>query len=81
MRVVVKLFAGARELAAQEQIELELPATTSVGELRTALLAECPALTPLLPHALFAINANYATDQTPVPEDAEVACIPPVSGG
>jgi len=81
MRIVVKLFAGARELAGQEQIEIELPTATTIGKLREALLAECPALSPLLPHALFAINANYATDQTLVPEGAEIACIPPVSGG
>lgn len=81
MKAIVKLFAGARELAGQEQIELDLPSTATVGELRAALLADCPALAPLLPHALFAINTNYATDETQVPDGAEIACIPPVSGG
>lgn len=81
MKVVVKLFAGARELAGQDQVEIELPTQATVADLRGALLAGFPALTPLLPHALFAIDANYATDETAVPEDAEIACIPPVSGG
>jgi len=81
MKATVQLFAGARELAGQAEIELDLPTTTSVGALRAALLADCPALAPLLPHALFAINTNYATDETLVPDGAEIACIPPVSGG
>jgi len=81
MKTFVKLFAGARELAGQEQIELELAPASTVAQLRTALLAQCPALGPLLPHTLFAINTHYATDETLVPEDAEIACIPPVSGG
>ncbi len=81
MKAKIKLFAGARELAGQGQIEIELPATATVQQLRAALLAASPALAPLLPHALFAINTNYATDETQIPEDAEIACIPPVSGG
>lgn len=81
MRVTVKLFAGARELAGQEQIEVDLPPAAQISHLREALVAECPDLSPLIPHALFAINTNYATDETPVPDQAEIACIPPVSGG
>ncbi len=81
MKAKIKFFAGARELAGQEQIELELPTAATVAQLRTVLLADCPALAPLLPHALFAINTNYATDETPIPNNAEIACIPPVSGG
>jgi len=81
MKVVVKLFAGARELAGQEQIEIEMVAGANIGQLRTALLAVCPTLSPLLSHAMFAINTDYATDQTPLPDGAEIACIPPVSGG
>ena len=81
MNVVVKLFAGARELAGQETVSVELPAAATVGELRKALLVVSPALKPLLPHALFAIDANYADDQSPIPEHSDIACIPPVSGG
>ncbi len=32
-------------------------------------------------HLLFAINAEYSVDETPVADGADVACIPPVSGG
>jgi len=81
MRIVVQLFAGARELAGARQVEVELPCPATVAQLRTALEAATPALAPLLQHALFSIDASYASDETPIPENAEVACIPPVSGG
>jgi len=81
MKIVVKLFAGARELAGQSEIELELPAGATIGQLRDVLLETRPQLQPLLSHALFAVDAEYAKDHTPVPADADIACIPPVSGG
>ena len=42
---------------------------------------EHPQLAPLVAHATFAIGSRYADDRQPIPAGAEVACIPPVSGG
>jgi len=81
MKLAVKLFAGAREAAGCDVLEVEVAPSANVEALRSSMLAACPALAPLLPHAVFAINANYATDETLIPADAELACIPPVSGG
>ena len=81
MKVAVKLFAGARQLVGQTEVEVEIMEDSPLSALREALHEQHPALRPLLPHALFALNANYATDDMRVPHDAEIACIPPVSGG
>ena len=81
MKIRVKLFAGARELTGLEEIELELASAARVADVRHELRLQCPALSPLLQHALFAIDANYASDDVVVPDGADVACIPPVSGG
>ncbi len=81
MKVTVKLFAAARELAGQEELAVALPAGATIGELRRQLSEVCPPLAPLLPHAMFAVDAEYVSDAAPVPENAEIACIPPVSGG
>ena len=53
----------------------------TVRQLRQALAEKYPALAPLLPQVLFALNAEYATDDTHLAPDMEIACIPPVSGG
>jgi molybdopterin converting factor small subunit len=52
-----------------------------IGDLRGRLAAEFPALAPLAPHLMFAIDADYVTDRTAIPPGADIAGIPPVSGG
>jgi molybdopterin synthase catalytic subunit/molybdopterin synthase sulfur carrier subunit len=52
-----------------------------VADLRRQLATACPELASLLPHVLIAVNAQYAGDDTVIPAGAELACIPPVSGG
>lgn len=81
MTVRVQLFAIAKDLAQTSLIELSLVEGATVGDLRRALAARVPALASVLGNVLFAINAEYATDAIVVPPGAEVACIPPVSGG
>jgi molybdopterin converting factor subunit 1 len=79
--VEVKLFALAAERAGARQVAVELPPQSTVADLRRHLGNAYPALAPLLSHVLFAIDAQYAADTTPIPAGAELACIPPVSGG
>lgn len=81
MKVRVRLFAVARELSSCDSLELELPAGSTIDDLRTALAKHVPALQEVLPGVLFAIGTSYASNKTPLQPDAEVACIPPVSGG
>jgi len=81
MKVRVKLFAVARELAGTDVLSLELPVGSTVGYLRGAITAASPALARIVPHAMWAVGAAYATDETPVDENSEIALIPPVSGG
>jgi molybdopterin synthase catalytic subunit len=82
MRVEVLCFALARQLAGSPRIVVDLPDPATIADLRAALALACPALGPLLPHTRLAVNNAYATDDTAeLPPDAEVALIPPVSGG
>ncbi|MEX0718206.1 MAG: MoaD/ThiS family protein [Planctomycetaceae bacterium] len=82
MKFAVRLFARARDLAEAERVELELPEGARVGDVRAMLGERHPALRPVLPSLLFAIDHEYAGDSEPVPQDAtEIACFPPVSGG
>ncbi len=81
MKVTVQMFAGAREAVGQREVTVALPKGATVGDLRAELLTKYPALAPLVSHSPFALNAEYATDETLLPEHADIACIPPVSGG
>ena len=81
MNISVKLFAIAAEQAQADLLVVSLPEPATVGDLRSKLAEKCPALQPLLKHFLFAVNAEFAPDSTPLAADSEVACIPPVSGG
>ena len=79
--VIVQLFAGARELAGAASIHLNLPGGATVTDLRQALLLRHPGLAPLLARSRIAVDREFADDSAVVPDGAEVAIIPPVSGG
>jgi molybdopterin converting factor subunit 1 len=81
MKVRVKLFAIARELAGLATVEVELEEPATVQALRTALARQIPALAGVLPGVVFAVDAHYVKDNARLSEDSESACIPPVSGG
>ena len=81
MQITVKLFARAKDLAGTCTLALSLSEGCTVGQAKAALIAHCPALQPLLPTLLIAVDGNYATDASRLTEACELACFPPVSGG
>jgi MoaE-MoaD fusion protein len=80
MRVSVRLFAGLRERAGADRVEVELPEGASVADLLAAM-----GTTPvgeLAPRScIVALNREYADVDAVVAESDEVALVPPVSGG
>jgi molybdopterin converting factor subunit 1 len=81
MRVQVKLFAAAREAAGSDSILLDVADQATIADLRRALVDRLPKVREILARSMFAINCEFAGDETTVSAKAEVACIPPVSGG
>ena len=81
MKLQVRLFAVVRGWAGQDAVELDLPAAATVTDVRRAMLTRLPQLSQFGPQLRFSVNAQYADDATPIPAGAEVACIPPPSGG
>lgn len=81
MIVTVELFAGAREAAGADQLAVSLWAGATFGDLAVAMAELEPHLKPLLENAHFASDARYVTRDTPINPTAEIALIPPVSGG
>jgi len=80
VRISVRLFAGLRERAGADHVEVELPAGASVADLLAAM-----GTTPvgeLAPRScIVALNREYAGADAVVGESDEVALVPPVSGG
>jgi len=80
LRWRVLLFAGLRDAAGAAELEVEVRhAGACVADLRAAAEVLCPALAR---HTYrVAIEARYAGDAEALPAAAEIAFLPPVSGG
>jgi molybdopterin converting factor subunit 1 len=79
--ITVLFFATLRDNAGTRQIELEVPENTTILDLKGILVKKYPALNKIMEHCLASINHEYRFDETVIPEKAEVALFPPVSGG
>lgn len=81
MNIRVRLFAVARQAAGRDAVDLDLPEGATIGDLRRRLGVDVPQLSGLVAQMMFALGTDYADDAAIIPPDADVACIPPVSGG
>jgi len=81
MKVKVLFFAAFKERTRVREFEIELVANTTVLELKYILVDQFPVLKPYVPVMITSVNKNFAFDQEIIPESAEVAIFPPVSGG
>ena len=81
IKVTVLFFATLKERAGMSKASLELPDGAQVKDFKAHLLAEHPALQAAAGTLLVAINREFAFDEDPVPDGAEIAVFPPVSGG
>jgi molybdopterin synthase catalytic subunit len=76
MKVRIRLFAGLRERAGADEVELELPEQSSVRDALDRLSGITSDVSVVM-----AINQEYADENTVLSAGDELALIPPVSGG
>ncbi|HEX2254030.1 MAG TPA: molybdenum cofactor biosynthesis protein MoaE [Thermoanaerobaculia bacterium] len=82
MKVRVLAFATAAEAVGAGEREVELVDGATLADLRRALDAAYPALVQLWPRLAVAVDGRLApAADAPLAEGAEVALLPPVSGG
>lgn len=81
MKIQLRLFARAKELAQTDVLRLELPADATIGDLRRQVAEAYPHLKNLLERSALAVHDEFAEDTLVLSADAEVALLPPVSGG
>ena len=81
MRVTLLYFAIARERAGTDREAFELPDGATAGQAKARALEAHPALQPIAAHLRVAVDQVFAPDAQPLEDGAEIALIPPVSGG
>lgn len=81
MTVTVLLFAGVAERAGTRRLEVDSLPGDTVESVRDRVAASRPAIAPLLPNVLYALNEEYVKLSATVSPGDTLAFIPPVSGG
>ena len=80
MVIHVRLFAGLRERAGTDRLQIELPEDARVADVLAAM-ASTPVGELRPRECVVALNREYANADEPVKAGDEVALVPPVSGG
>ncbi len=82
MKIKVLFFATLRDKAGTKSAEMEIAPAATIGDLKNLLIQKFPNMdADLMEHSLAAINHEYRFDESEIPEAAEIAFFPPVSGG
>ena len=81
LTVTVLLFAQARERAGTARETLELPAGSRVSDALRLLEQRHPRLGELREHLAVALDQRLVRDDPALDSGAELALLPPVSGG
>jgi molybdopterin synthase catalytic subunit/molybdopterin converting factor small subunit len=81
MRIRLLAFASAGDALGAGELDLEMPEGSRVRDLRERLDAEHPQLRALWPRLAVAVDGRVVTPDEPLSPGAEVALLPPVSGG
>lgn len=79
LRVVA--FASAAEAIGSSEIEIELPEGSGMAELESRLTTDYPELRSLWSRLALALDGELTDSQAALHDGAEVALLPPVSGG
>ena len=79
--ITLLLFATMRALIGERKMILEIPAQSCVRDLRALLTERYPDAALAIKATLFSVNREFATDEELIPDGAEVAVFPHVSGG
>ena len=80
-RVKLLFFATLRERAGTKFLEMDVSHDLTIHELKEKLSREYPNLKESMKSVLITINREYAFDEAVIPQNAEIAMFPPVSGG
>ncbi len=81
VNIKLKFFAYAREMVGEKEMDMELEAGTTVGELFRLLTHKYPGLREMQDHVIIAVNRSTCPLTRELRDGDLVAVLPPVSGG
>lgn len=80
--IKVLFFATLRDKAGTRSTEMDIQEGTTILQLKSMLVEQFPDIDwQLMEHCLASINHEYRFDEDEIPDKAEIAFFPPVSGG
>ena len=77
----VLFFATLRDNAGVRESDIEFPHGAHISDIKRLVLEKYPGLKKNMDSIIVALNHEFAFDEDIVPNGAEVAIFPPVSGG
>ncbi len=80
-KITLLFFAYLKEAAGASRVDLEIDDQVKILELKAIVSQKFPGLAGRLKSTIVTINQEFAFDDDPIPDRAEVAMFPPVSGG
>jgi MoaE-MoaD fusion protein len=81
MTVSLRFFASLREAVGQKEMRLDIADGATIDDLKARLSLDFPKLEAMLPRVVCAIDDEYVAADERLRDGAQVALIPPVSGG
>ncbi len=81
MKIRVVAFASASDILGRSPLAVVLPAGSRLSDLESELISRFPALEPLWPRLAVAVDGQLSRSDRDLADGAEVALLPPVSGG
>jgi len=80
-RIKLLFFATIRDRAGTKSMELDIADDLTVQGLKDKIAEDFPNMKDSMKSVLITINREYAFDEAVIPQGAEMAMFPPVSGG
>ncbi len=80
-RARVLFFATLRDRTGLREIAIEFPTGAHISDIKQMLFERYPSISPMKDTMIVALNHEFGFDEDVVPDGAEIAIFPPVSGG
>jgi MoaE-MoaD fusion protein len=81
LKLRILFFGPVRDLCGASEVQLELPAGATTGDVFRHFASQHPALAPLSGRIMLARNQEFVGPDAGLTDNDEVALLPPVSGG